>query len=140
MESIGAFRFQTGGQSFLWPQRTEFARTFISFFCFFGFRSWVFTTTKTTATVTATTTATATATATTATGMTATSTTTAATAGVMTHAAAAGAFADHHAAEHDGLGLLAVRWLETGHRLSRNFAFDEALDVAQKAVLVDADQ
>ena len=54
-----------------------------------------------------------------------------------TSAAAAGAFADHHAAEHDRLGPLVRRRREAGDDFLRDLVLDEALDVAQEAVLVD---
>ena len=57
-----------------------------------------------------------------------------------THAAAAGAFADHHPAEHDRLGPLVRRRLEAGNDLLRDLVLRQPLDVAQEAVLVDADQ
>src|SRR5205814_5058654 len=60
--------------------------------------------------------------------------TTAAVAGAM--AAAAGAGADHHAPQHDRLGLLARVRREAGDDLLRDLALDQLLDVAQKAVLV----
>jgi hypothetical protein len=82
----------------------------------------------------------ATATVATATTATVTATATAATTGVVAHAAAAGAFADHHAAEHDGLGALTRVRLEAGDDLLRDLALDEPLDVAQETVLVDAHQ
>ena len=55
-------------------------------------------------------------------------------------AASAGAFADHHPAEHDRLGPLVRRRREAGDDLLRDLVLDQPLDVAQEAVLVDRDE
>src|SRR3990167_5150140 len=62
--------------------------------------------------------------------------TTKATAGI----AARAAHADGHAAQHDGLGLLAAGRLEAGDDLAGDAALDQLLDVAQEDVFIDADQ
>jgi hypothetical protein len=54
--------------------------------------------------------------------------------------AAAGAFTDDHAAEHDRLGLLIGRRGKARDHFLGNLVLDEPFNVAQEAVLVDANQ
>ena len=67
---------------------------------------------------------------------TATTTATTTTAGAKT--TAAGAFTDHHATQHDRLGLLAHRRRKAFDDFLRNLALDEPFDVTQEAVFVGA--
>ena len=57
-----------------------------------------------------------------------------------TRIAPGAADANRHPPEHDRFGALAGRWLEAGNDFARDAALDQALDVLEEGLLVQADQ